>query len=122
MPFMIWNLIPAPWRLGLSIGLLVVLLGGAAGLYFTVRAQAYNEGYGRARVECEAEKQAQADANNKVIRDAEKRLFEAADTLSLKNMELDDAIDGISAAAVASPGSDTVCLDADSLRRLNTIR
>lgn len=122
MPFMIWNLIPSSWRFGLLIGFFVVLLGSATGLYFTVRHQAYTEGFATARAACEAEKQAQADANNKVARDAEKRLFEAADALSLKNMELDDAIDSISAAAVAYPGSDTVCLDADSLRRLNTIR
>jgi hypothetical protein len=118
MQIMLWNLIPAPFR----VGIIVAVLTAAVGFYFVARQQAYSEGYGKAQIECTAEKQAQAAANAKVATDAEKRLFEAADTLSIRNMELDDAIDSLSAAAVARPGSDIVCLDADSLRNLNAIR
>jgi len=115
---MIWNLIPAPFR----IGLFVALLLGAAGLYFTVRHQAYTDGFATAQAECEREKQEQADANRKVIQSAEKRLMDAANELSLKNMELDDALESISAAADADPDGALECLGVDSLRRLNTIR
>jgi len=118
MGAMIWNLIPAPWR----IGLFVVLLLGVAGLYLTIRHQAYSDGFATAQAECEREKREQAEANRKVIAGAEKRLLDAANELSLKNMELDDAIESISAAADADPDGALECLGADSLRRLNTIR
>jgi len=122
IPFMAWNLIPAPWRTGIIVGLLVVGLASVAGLYFTVRHQAYTDGFATAQAECERQKLEQAEANRKVILDAERRLATAAAALSLKSMELDDAIESISAAADADPDGTLVCLGADSLRRLNTIR
>lgn len=114
---MIWNAIPAVWRMGL----LLAFLASLGGAYLFVRHQGYESGYSRAEAECEAEKAAQAEANRKAMRDAEKRLMAAADTLSLKHLELDDAIQSLSDAAAADPDGGLDCLGRDSMQRLNQI-
>lgn len=114
---MIWNAIPAVWRMGL----LLAFLASLGGAYLFVRHQGYEAGYSRAEAECEAEKAAQAEANRKAMRDAEKRLMAAADTLSLKHLELDDAIQSLSDAAAADPDGGLACLGRDSMYRLNQI-
>lgn len=114
---MIWNAIPTLWR----IGLVLAFLASLGGAYLYVRHQGYEAGYSRAEAECEADKAAQAEANRKAMRDAEKRLMAAADTLSLKHLELDDAIQSLSDAAAADPDGGLDCLSRDSLQRLNQI-
>ena len=118
MAVMIWNAIPWWVRMGL-IGGLMVSLGGA---YLYVRHQGYEAGYSRAEAECEAEKAAQVAANRKAMQEAEKRLLAAADALSIKNMEMDNAIEALAAEAAADPNGALECLGIDSLLRLNTIR
>lgn len=115
MAVMIWNAIPALWRMGL----LLAFLASLGGVYLYVRHQGYEAGYSRASAECEAEKQAQREANEAAIREAEKDLFRAADALALQNMELEDAIAEIDAASEADPDSGSICLSAASLQRLN---
>lgn len=121
IPFMAWNAIPSGWRTGISIALVLGLLGVLGGAYAYVRHQGYEAGYSRAAAECEMEKAAQAEANRKAISEAEKRLLRNVDQLSLKNLELDDAIKSLSDAAAADPDGALECLGADSLRRLNQI-
>lgn len=118
---MLWNAIPGPWRIGLTIGLLVTFAGALGGAYLYVRHQGYQAGYSQASIECEADKQRQADANRKALSEAEKRLAAEADALSLKNMELDNAIETLSAAAAADPNGGLECLGLDSLQRLNSL-
>jgi len=122
MAFMLLNLIPPAWRAGLSIFFVLAVLGALAGAYAYVRHQAYSDGYSRAEAECEQEKAAQVAANRKAMQEAEKRLLAAADALSVKNMEMDNAIDALAAAAAADPNGTLECLGVDSLFRLNTIR
>jgi hypothetical protein len=118
MAVMVWNALPALWRLGLILAFAASL----GGVYLYVRHQGYEAGYSRAEAECEAEKAAQVAANRKAMQEAEKRLLAAADELSLKNMEMDNAIEALAAAAAADPNGALECLGIDSLLRLNTIR
>ncbi len=110
--------LPWVWRLA-SVAMLLAALGAA---YAYVRHQGYVAGFAEATARCAAEKAAQEAANRKAISEAEKRLFEVADQLSLKDMELADAIDEIDVAAAAEPGAGDQCLPALSVRRLQTIR
>lgn len=119
---MVWGAIPATWRAGITIALLLALVGSIGGAYLYIRHQAYQDGYSAAAAACERQKQEQADANRAVISEAEKNLRQQAEALSRKNMEMDHAIDALSAAAAADPNGLLECLGADSLRRLNTIR
>lgn len=117
-----WNLIPAAWRIWVAVAALIAVLGLLGGAYLYVRQQGYDAGYGAAQAECDAEREAQEAANRSAIQNAEKELLRQAEALSLKNMELDDALNAIDEAAGAAVGSDTLCLDAGGLQRLNTIR
>lgn len=117
MTVMIWNAIPALWRLGLVLAFLASL----GGVYLYVRHQGYEAGYSRASAECEAERRAQEEANRKALREAEQRLIRAADELSIKNMEIDDAIEALAAAAAADPDGGLECLGLGGVLRLNQI-
>lgn len=119
---MVWSAIPAGWRAGITIALVLAFVGAAGGAYLYIRHQAYQDGYSAAAAACERQKQEQAEANRAAISEAEKRLLSAADELSLRNMELDNAIEALSAAADADPNGLLECLGPDGLYRLNTIR
>lgn len=116
------NIIPAPLRIWAAVGLLAALLAAAGGAYVYVRHQGYQDGYNTAQATCEADKARQAAANRAALSAAEKRLAAQADALSLKNMDLDNAIDALSAAAAADPNGGDACLGSDSLLRLNSVR
>lgn len=111
----VWHMIPGPWKLAGTAIALVALVG----LYAVHRNQIYTEGFRAAEIRCEQDKAALAEANRKAIAEAEKRLLRAADELSLKNLELDDALAAIESAASADPDGGTLCLSGDSVRRLN---
>lgn len=115
---MVWNAIPALWR----VGILLAFLASLGGVYLYVRHQGYEAGYSRAEAECEAEKAAQVAANRKAMQEAEKRLLAAADALSIKNMEMDNAITALSEAASVDPVGGLDCLGLGGVLRLNTIR
>lgn len=117
-----WSFIPASWRIGLAIAGTLAVVGGLGATYVYVRHQGYSQGFAEARTVCAAEQAEQAEANRAAVRDAEQRLYELADQLSLKELELDDALADIDAAVAADPDGDLLCLDADSLQRLNAIR
>lgn len=117
-----WSLLPTPWRLGLAVAGVAAIVGGLGAAYLYVRHQGYSNGFADARASCEVEAERQAEANRNAIREAEQRLYELADQLSLKDLELDDALADIDAAVAADPDGDLLCLDADSLQRLNAIR
>ncbi|HWU19392.1 MAG TPA: hypothetical protein VN155_17050 [Devosia sp.] len=119
---MVWGMIPTAWRAGISIALVLALVGAVGGAYLYIRHQAYQDGYSAASVACERQKQEQAQANRAAISEAEKRLLNAADELSLKNMELDNAIEALSAAADADPNGLLDCLGVGGVQRLNEIR
>lgn len=115
------GLIPAAWRLSLAVTAVLALSGALWGAYAYVRHQGYEDGHRTARLECEAEKARQREANETAIREAEKRLFEAADQLSITIMELDDALAEIEKAAVTGPDAGDLCLGLDRVRRLQAI-
>lgn len=119
---MVWGAIPATWRAGITIALLLALVGGVGGAYLYIRHQAYQDGYSAASVACERQKVEQAEANRAAISEAEKNLREQAVALSRKNMEMDHAIEALAAAAAADPDGGLDCLGVDSLRRLNAIK
>lgn len=115
------NLLPIEWRVGLAVGGLVALLGGAGatGLYFHHRW--YGDGYAAAGVKYEAEKAAQAAANRQAVNTANVALAKAADQLSMKGLELDDALAKIDASA-GGAGGDALGLDARRVRDLGAVR
>jgi uncharacterized membrane protein len=116
---MVWGAIPATWRAGITIALLLALVGTIGGACLYIRHQAYQDGYSAAAAACERQKQEQAEANRAVVSEAEKNLRDQAVALSRKNMEMEHAIDALSAAAAADPNADLECLSVDSMRRLN---
>lgn len=116
---MVWGAIPAAWRAWITIALVLAVVGTIGGAYLYVRHQAYQDGYGAASAACERQKQEQAEANRAAISEAEKNLREQAVALSRKNMEMDHAIEALSAAAAADPNGSLECLSVDSMRRLN---
>jgi hypothetical protein len=118
MGVMIWNAIPTLWR----VGLVLALLASLGGVYAYVRHQGYEAGYSRASAECEAARRAQEEANRKALREAEQRLLRQADELSIKNMEMDNAITALSEAAAADPDGGLDCLGLGGVLRLNQIQ
>jgi hypothetical protein len=116
------NLLPLAWRLpAAAIGVAVVLaaLGGGYGLW---HHHVYSAGYAAAQATYEAKMAAQADANRQAIAGANKALMHSADQLSLKSLELDNALAKINAAADAGPDAHDLGLDAGRVRELDTIR
>lgn len=109
------SLIPVEWRIGLAAGALLAAFGGigAGGLYLHHRW--YGEGFDAALAQ-------QLAANQTAIRNANTALMRAADDLSLKSLELDDALKTIDAASAARPGGDLLCLDSRRVRDLGAIR
>lgn len=99
----------------LTAGAMIALMIGA---YFYVD----NRGYERARAECEQQRVVQELANREAADLAAERLMREASELSLKNMELEDALAAIDQAAEANPDGDRICLAADSVGRLQSIR
>jgi len=104
---------------------LAVTLGGSL-LVFALVIAAYvhgrSAGFERARVQYEAQMAAQEAANREAIRRAETGLLKTADALASKSRELNDVLDTIDQAADADPDGGTMCLSADSVRRLDAIR
>lgn len=114
--------LPLLWRIVTILGIVAALGGSAWGLYAYVKHQGYVDGYADATARCEAEKKAMEAANKQAVADAAKELFRAADALSLRSLELDDALKAIDEATAADPLGGTQCLDARGLRALNSIR
>ena len=75
-------------------------------------------GYRRAEGECRAASEQQERRIDELRRTIEQEWFRQADSLSIKQKEMDDALAEIDRAAVG----DDVCLAGDGLRRLQAIR
>lgn len=95
-----------------------VILAALAGLLLWVEGR----GYERAMTHCEEQRMVQELANREAAELASERLMRQADQLSLKNMELDDALTAIDEAAEADPDGGRICLSSDSANRLQSIR
>jgi hypothetical protein len=114
----------APFLKQLLVALGIVAMLGTAlgGLYAFVRHQGYEAGRADAEATCAREKAAQEEANRRAIADALDALLVAVDGINQKQTEIDDVLAGIDEAVAADPDGAVVCLDADSVRRLGTIR
>jgi hypothetical protein len=97
-------------------------LGALGGFAVYVRKLGYQDGFTDASAACEAEKRKIEQANDQAITDAERELMRAADGVSLKQLEIDDALSRNDQAAAADPSGDSLCLPPLSVQRLNTIR
>lgn len=113
--------LPWLWRLATVASVLLAVTGAIGGLYLKIRHDAYQDGYQRARLECETEKHAMEEANKKAIAEAEKKLAEITKELELKEATLDDYIMLLEIDADEEPGATDVCLYAPSVRRLQAI-
>jgi len=101
---------------------IAAVLGAVGGFAAYVRHLGYQDGHDDASRACEAEQQRIEDANNQAIGDAERELIRMADDLSLRHLELDNALSGIDQAAAADPAGANLCLGPGSVQRLNAIR
>ncbi len=115
------DLLPVSWRVdAMAIGLVAGIAGLAgAGLY--LHHQWYGDGYAVAAADAQKKMDAIEAANRAAVDGANKALLETADTLAKKNMELDDALAQIDAAAGGVDG-DAVGLDERRVRVLGGIR
>ena len=100
-----------------------LVAGGAvlvalAGLFLWAEGRGYN----RAALECEQRIAAVEAANREAIRTAQERLMRAANEISLKNMERDNVLAELNAAAEADPDGDALCLSPDAAARLQSIQ
>jgi hypothetical protein len=111
-------MIPTSWKLAAVL----VALGALGGLGLAIEHNAYKRGSAAATAQCEADKARQVEANRTAIGDAAKDLFKGADAVSLKSLELTNALEAIDAAAAADPAGAQCGLSADSVRDLGTIR
>jgi hypothetical protein len=114
--------LPLIWRLATVAGIVLALAGTVGGIYLKIRHDAYQDGYSKARTECEAEKRAMEEANKKAIAEAEKKLAEAIKEIELKEATLDDYIMLLDREADEEPGSGDACLSHSSVRRLSAIQ
>lgn len=115
-------LLPVTWRLpaaAISVAVVLVALGGGYGLW---HHHVYSAGYAAAQAVYEAKMAAQAEANRTAIAEVNKALMHSADQLSMKSLELDNALAKIDAAADAGPDAHDLGLDAGRVRELDTIR
>lgn len=93
------------------------VLASLFGLYVWVDSRGYN----RAALECEQRIAAVEAANRIAIHVAQERLMRAANEISLKNMERDNVLAELNAAAEADPDGDALCLSPDAAARLQSI-
>lgn len=114
--------LPLLWRVLTIVGGLSALTGLGWAVYSHIRAEGYREGFAKAEAKCEDEQRKQALANQNAIDAANKRLLELAEELSLQKLQVDDYVKAIDLATAADPRGGDLCLDADSVRRLNAIR
>lgn len=115
-------MIPAPWRAGLSIFAVLALLSAAAGLYFKIKHDAYQDGFAAAEMICAREKAAQAAANQEAIRLAGERYLKQVDAIVSENQRLEDALPILDRAAAEDPRARECGISVDSVRRLNAIQ
>ncbi len=114
-------LIPIEWRAGLVAGALLLALAGVGGAGLWFHHQWYGDGFAAASAEAQRKMDQIAADNRAAVDGANKALLETADTLAKKNMELDDALAQIDAAAGGTDG-DSIGLDERRVRVLGTIR
>jgi hypothetical protein len=100
----------------------VIVLGGLGGAVAYIRHEGYRDGEAAATARCAEEQARAARANQNAIDAANKRLIERADELMQKELQLDDYVKAIDLATAQDPRAGDQCLDADSVRRLNSIR
>lgn len=113
------------WRPILAVVSVLGLLGGAWGYVEKVKHDAYvagyAAGYAKARAEDEAAMRAQEAANQRAISEAAKKLDAVTRELELKDLQVDDILKALDLAADAAPDAGSCGLDADGMRRLNSI-
>jgi uncharacterized membrane protein len=114
--------LPLLWRLISILGLVAALCGAVGGVYAYVRHQGYVDGYADAAAKCAADKRAMEEANRKAISDAEQKLDAARKQLELKDAQLDDYLKALDLAADQDADAARVCLNDDSVRRLDAIQ
>src|SRR5689334_17934070 len=101
------GLIPVQWRVDLMAGALTLGLVGLGGAGLALHQRWYDEGFAAASGRYQQLMAEQAAANHAAIEGANRALLTAADDLSQKNKELDDALEQIDAAA-GSAGGDAI--------------
>ena len=128
MGLMIWNMIPAAWRVGAMIGLATVVIGLAGGAYWYVD----HGGYNRAATEWSAkyndrelalERQRLAELDRQALANDQAKANEVARLAQLRNelTALERQLQEQADEAANDPDADRVGLGADSVLRIDRI-
>jgi uncharacterized protein HemX len=112
------GLIPAAWRSWAALATVLAVLGLLGGVYVHIEGQ----GYQRAQRHYEREMQRIQDANQKAIEKADRVYADRVKDLTVKNKELEHALEEVDRESANAPGSTDLGLSVDSVRRLNRIR